>query len=89
MMGNSLSGVNSLRAAFEPDFVDGGLPHDKTLVYHFLLQGAFHTSFTICLFYRSVYVCVCMHIMQWVSQIVSLSIGKCDAGSCNLYHSLF
>jgi hypothetical protein len=50
-MGISLSEVNSKHAAVEPDFVDSGLSHDKTLVYHFLLQGAFHTSFTICLFY--------------------------------------
>jgi hypothetical protein len=50
-MGISLSEVNSMHAAIEPDFVDSGLPHDKTLVYRFLLKGAFHTSFTICLLY--------------------------------------
>jgi hypothetical protein len=37
VMGISLSEVNSMHAAVEPDFVDSGLPHDKTLVYHFLL----------------------------------------------------
>jgi hypothetical protein len=78
-----------MHAAIEPDFVDSGLPHDKTLVCHFFLQGAFYTSFTICIFYWSVYVCMCVHIMQWVYQIVSLSIEKCDAGLCNLYHSVF
>jgi len=36
-----------MHAGIEPDFVDSGLPHDKTLVYYFFLQGVYHYLFVL------------------------------------------
>jgi len=60
MMGISLSEVSSMHAGIEPDFVDSGLPHDKTLVYYFFLQGVYHYLFVL----LGLCMCACVCILR-------------------------
>ena len=76
-----------MHAAIEPDIVDSGLP----MIQHWCIIFSFKVRFTPVSRFVLLGLCVCACVCILCSGYLELclSIGKCDAGLFNLYHSVF